>query len=82
MDRELLKNRKPKHWGSRTVTIIGLSSFGCTLRPRGSCSFLRPGIGYLAGLGGSNEAKATTGSDALNSMDSVRPDGYRDRPLT
>jgi hypothetical protein len=39
-------------------------------------------IAYLAGLRGSNEAKATTGSDALNSMDSVRPDGYRDRPLT
>ncbi len=28
-----------------------------------------------------NEAKATTGSDALNSMDSSRADGYRDRRL-
>jgi hypothetical protein len=41
-----------------------------------------PGLDTDAGLGGSNEAEATTGSDALNRMDSVRPDGYRDRRLS
>src|SRR6266849_2372293 len=45
------------------------------------CSFPKPGIGYPRRLWGSNEAKATTGSDALDSMDSIRADGYRDRRL-
>ena len=43
--------------------------------------FRDPGLDSLAGLGGSNEAEATTGSDALDGMDSVRADGYRDHRL-
>jgi hypothetical protein len=35
----------------------------------------------LPGWGGSNEAKATTGSDALNGLDGACADGYRGRRL-
>jgi hypothetical protein len=39
------------------------------------------GIGYPCRVGGSNEAKATTGSDSLNGLDGACADGYRGRRL-